>query len=60
MADLYLKCKEKNCGTEFRSGIAMDKKSFETSTLTGNYHTCPKGHTYQYSKEDYFFKQSLG
>jgi len=52
---LYLKCK--TCGVEFSSGISGDKKSFETLTLRGNYHTCPKGHTHQYEKKDYYFKQ---
>jgi hypothetical protein len=56
MPELYLKCKEKNCGVEFPSGIVMDRKSFETTILAGNYHTCPKGHTHQYNKKDYFFK----
>jgi hypothetical protein len=56
MPELYLKCKEKNCGVEFPSGIVMDRKSFETTILAGNYHTCPKGHTRQYDKKDYFFK----
>ena len=57
MPDLYLKCKEKNCGVEFRSGIAMDEKSYQTSVLEENLHTCPKGHTCQYGKKDYFFKK---
>jgi hypothetical protein len=55
-ANLYLKCKEKNCGIEFKSGIVMDKESYRTCVLEGNLHTCPKGHTCQYSKKDYFFK----
>jgi len=54
MPKLYIKCKE--CGAKFASGIAMDKKSFATTTLAGNYHKCPKGHIHQYNKEDYFFK----
>jgi hypothetical protein len=41
---------------EFASGMNFDKKSFETATLTGNYHTCPKGHKQQYDKKDYYFK----
>jgi len=55
MPNLYVKCKK--CGSKFASGIAMDRKSFETSTLVANYHTCPKGHTHQYNKEDYFFQE---
>jgi len=55
MPKLYVRCKEKNCSLKFASGIIMDRKSFETSILVGNYHTCPKGHTHQYSKKDYFF-----
>jgi len=57
MPKLYVKCKEKKCGIKFASGIAMDRKSFETSTLVGNYHICPKGHKHQYNKEDYFFQE---
>ena len=53
VSTLYLKCK--TCGVEFVSGIACDKKSFQTLTLKGNYHTCPKGHTHQYDKKDYHF-----
>jgi hypothetical protein len=55
MPKLYVKCKE--CGVKFAAGIAMNRKSFETSTLVGNYHTCPKGHTHLYNKEDYFFPE---
>jgi len=52
---LYVKCKK--CGFEFPSGIAMDKESFETSSLIGNNHSCPQcGTRGQYNKEDYFFK----
>ena len=57
MPKLYVRCKEKNCEVEFASGLAMDKKSFETFTLIGNVHTCPNGHTHRYNKEDYFFKE---
>ena len=57
MPKLYVKCKEKNCGIKFASCIAMDRKSFETFTLVGNYHICPKGHEHQYNKEDYFFQE---
>ncbi len=56
IANLHLKCKERGCGLEFQSGIAMDEKSFKTCALEGNMHTCPKGHTHQYSQKDYFFK----
>lgn len=55
MPKLYVKCKD--CGVKFASGMAMDRKSFETSTLVGNYHTCPKRHKRQYNKEDYFFQE---
>jgi len=55
MPMLYLKCK--TCGAEFPSGMSFDKKSFETATLIGNYHTCPKGHTHPYDKKDYYFKE---
>jgi hypothetical protein len=55
MPTLYLKCK--TCSIEFPSGMSFDKKSFETSILKGNYHTCPKGHTHQYEKKDYYFKE---
>jgi len=51
---LFLKCKR--CGIEFPSEMNIDKKSFETIQLIGNYHTCPKGHTEQYDKSDYFYK----
>jgi hypothetical protein len=50
-----LKCK--NCGTEFRSGIQMDEKSFETATLEANFEQCPScAQTHTYDKPDYFFK----
>ena len=55
MPMLYLKCK--TCQIEFASGIGSDKKSFETISLIGNYHVCPKGHTNQYDKKDYYFKE---
>jgi hypothetical protein len=55
MPMLYLKCK--TCGIEFASGMNFDKKSFETSILKGNYHTCPKGHSNKYDKKDYYFKE---
>lgn len=55
MPTLYLKCK--TCKTEFASGMNIDKKSFETTTLKGNYHVCPKGHNHSYDKKDYYFKQ---
>jgi len=54
MPMLYLKCK--TCGLEFASGMNFDKKSFETSILKANYHTCPKGHSNKYDKKDYYFK----
>jgi len=53
LAKLYLKCKM--CGIEFESGIDIDKGSF-ASTILSNYHTCPKGHTKAYDKQDYYFK----
>jgi len=52
MATLCLKCK--TCKTEFASGFGADKKSFETMQLSGNGHTCPKGHTNSYDKKDYY------
>lgn len=52
---LYLNCKV--CQTEFASGLSSDRISFETVQLTNNAHTCPKGHTSQYNKEDYYFKE---
>jgi len=56
MPPLYIKCK--NCGFEFPSGIAMTPKSYESSSLVGNYHRCPKcGASNRYNKEDYFFKE---
>ena len=55
MPSLYVKCKE--CNQEVSSGFGFDKKSFETTVLSGNYHTCPKGHTYAYEKKDYYFKE---
>jgi len=56
MPPLYVRCKELGCGVKFRSGISMDKQSFETATLISNYHTCPREHTHAYNKEDYFFQ----
>jgi len=55
MPMLYLKCE--TCGVEFASGMNFDMKSFETTTLKGNYHTCPRGHKHQYDKQDYYFKE---
>lgn len=55
MPMLYLRCK--TCGVEFASGMSFDKTSFETAILKGNYQTCPKGHTHQYDKKDYYFKE---
>ena len=51
---LELKCK--TCGVQFKSGIAMSKKSFESSILRSNFHQCPKGHVHSYDKEDYSVK----
>ncbi len=51
---LYLKCK--TCQVEFPSGIASDRVSFMTLQLSAMGHVCPKGHTNQYDKSDYFFK----
>lgn len=53
MPMLYLKCK--TCGVKFASGIAADKKSFETLTLSNNSHQCSKGHVHSYNTKDYFF-----
>ena len=55
MPMLYLKCT--TCGIEFASGFNFDKKSFETTVLRNNSHTCPRGHTHAYNKEDYYFKE---
>ena len=55
MATLYLNCK--TCGMEFASGIAMDEKSFASTQLSNNSHTCPMGHTNSYNKKDYHFKK---
>jgi hypothetical protein len=41
---------------EFPSGMNFDKKSFETTTLLNNIHTCPMGHKNSYDKKDYYFK----
>lgn len=48
---LELKCK--TCGLQFKSGIAMSRKSFETAILVANKHRCPNGHIHSYNKEDY-------
>lgn len=53
MPMLYLKCK--TCGIRFPSGIASDRKSFETLSLINNTHQCPKGHEHAYNKKDYSF-----
>jgi hypothetical protein len=53
MPMLYLKCK--TCGTKFASGISVDETSFKTLNLVNNSHTCPKGHTHAYNKQDYSF-----
>jgi hypothetical protein len=55
MPMLYVKCK--TCGVEFASGMSFDKRSLETAILKANYHRCPKGHTHQYDKKDYYFKE---
>ena len=55
MPMLYVKCK--TCDTEFASGMGFDKESFKNSKISGNYHTCPKGHTHAYDKKDYYFKE---
>ena len=48
---LELKCK--TCGMQFKSGIAMSRKTFETSVLVSNQHECPNGHINSYNKQDY-------
>lgn len=48
---LELKCK--TCGFQFKSGIAMSRKSFKTAVLVANKHKCPNGHIHSYDKEDY-------
>lgn len=54
---LKLQVKCKTCGVRFYSGIAMNKRSFETCMLSGNIHQCPQGHKHAYNKEDYFFQE---
>jgi hypothetical protein len=54
---LYLKCKK--CGVRFPSGMNIDKESFKTTMLIGNYHDCPKGHTEKYDKKDYFYDEKI-
>ena len=54
MPMLYLKCK--TCQMEFASGFNFDKKSFETSQIFNNVHSCPNEHTNKYDKKDYYFK----
>lgn len=56
MPRVYLRCK--TCNTEFASGVGFDQKSFETSIISRNQHTCPKGHTHTYDKKDYFFSRA--
>jgi hypothetical protein len=56
MPKLYVKCK--TCNTEFASGISVNEKSFKTLILSGNLHTCPKGHTHAYDKKEYFKARS--
>ena len=53
MPMLYIKCKK--CSIKFPSGISMDKESFKTTILVGNYHVCPNNHTEKYDKKDYFY-----
>ena len=57
MLRLYLKCKK--CGVRFPSGINIDKESFKTTMLIGNYHDCPNGHTEKYDKKDYFYDEKI-
>lgn len=51
---LELKCK--TCGVQFKSGIAMSRKAFETTVLVANKHKCPNGHVHSYNKEDYIVR----
>jgi len=51
---LELKCK--TCGVQFKCGIAMSNKTFETSVLVANKHKCPNGHVHSYNKEDYIVR----
>ena len=53
MPMLHVRCK--TCGREFASGMSFDEQSFKTAIISGNFHTCPIGHTHQYDKGDYFF-----
>jgi hypothetical protein len=55
MPMLYLRCK--TCKEEFASGINVDKKSFKTTILKQNFHSCPKRHVHPYDKIDYYFKE---
>jgi hypothetical protein len=56
---MMLRCK--NCGTEFPSGIQMDKRSFESATLAANAEKCPACEQVRgYDKEEYFFGQGIG
>lgn len=50
---LYVKCKK--CGLTFPSGMAMDRKTFESATISGQQYECRycgKKHTYE--KADHF------
>lgn len=55
---VYYKCKI--CGEEHPSPIVFnDKKSFQSSTLTGNSFQCPKtGKLESYDKEDMLWKDN--
>ena len=50
MGKLYLRCK--TCGVEFQAGVVFDKTNFETDVVGVDSHTCPGGHTHQYSSEE--------
>lgn len=54
MSSLYIKCK--TCGVEFKTGVQINEESFETTSITYQYETCPSGHWNPYDKKDFFFK----
>ncbi len=55
LPELYVKCN--TCGIEFKTDISYDKESLKTAILRSYVHTCPKGHSNTYNKENYYFKE---
>jgi len=54
---LYVRCKNENCGREFLSPIQMDEETFRTSELKINQYGCYFcRQTSTYDKEDHFFR----